>query len=379
MDSFAQDYRTLLTERHQPPCVSIYLPTHVNSPENLQDPIRFRNSIRRAEESLEQKYPNTDAHALLAPLRELAEDKGFWNNALGGLAVLAAEGGLRVYPLQTAVAEAVVVGDRLYTKPLVDILEPMERYHVLGVELNKIRLFEGTRYSVREIELDSEAPKTVEDALGDLLTEKYSTISSGARGAASTFHGSGSRKDEIDTDATRYFRIIDRWMLERYSRPSGLPLILASLPEHQREFHNISKNPHLESEGIEADPASLTGEEMRDRATSIIERRRIALETEMLDRYNTVFGHGGASGDIAEIAHAALEGRVWTLLMESGRTVRGTLDEKTGSVAYLDGEEDAPELLEQLGELSVRNGGEVVVLPSSRMPSDSGAAAIFRF
>jgi len=379
MDSFAQDYRSLLTERHQPPCISIYLPTHLSSPENRQDPIRFRNALHRVEESLSRNYPNIDTHALLAPLRKLAEDKGFWNNTLGGLAVLAANGESRVHQLQTSVAEVVVVGDRFFTKPLVDLLEPLERYHVLGVELNKIRLFEGTRYSIREIELDSDAPKTIEVALGDLLTEKYTTISSGARGAASTFHGTGARKDEVDSDATRYFRTIDRWMLEHYSRPSGLPLILASLPEHQKEFHSISKNPHLEAEGIESDPASLTGEEMRDRATSIIEHHRRAFEDEILDRYNTVYGHGGASGDIAEIAHAALEGRVWTLLMESGRTVRGTLDEKSGSVEYLDGEEDAPELLEQLGELSVRNGGGIMVLPSSRMPSTSGAAAIFRF
>ncbi|MBK5210945.1 MAG: hypothetical protein JJE36_01260 [Coriobacteriia bacterium] len=378
MDSFSQNYRSLLTERHQPPCISIYLPTHLNYPDNLQDPIRFRNSIHRVEKSLSQKYPDADADTLLAPLKKLAEDKEFWNNTHSGLAVLAAGGESQVYSLQASVAEAVVVDDRFFTKPLVDILEPMERYHVLGVELNKIYLFEGTRYSIREIELHADAPKTIEDALGALLTEKYTTISSGARGAPSTFHGTGARKDEVDSDATRYFRIIDRWMLERYSRPSGLPLILASLPEHQKEFHSISKNPDLEAEGIEADPASLTGEEMREQATKIIERHRIEFEGEILDRFNTVYGHGGSSSDIAEIAHAAVDGRVWTLLMESGRTVRGTLDEKTGSVEYLD-EEDAPELLEQLAEMSIRNGGEIVVLPPSRMPSTSGAAAIFRF
>ena len=39
----------------EPPCVSLYQPTHRHHPDNKQDPIRFRNLVDGAEASLRQK------------------------------------------------------------------------------------------------------------------------------------------------------------------------------------------------------------------------------------------------------------------------------------------------------------------------------------
>jgi hypothetical protein len=43
MNSLANDYRAGLFEAQEPPCLSLYQPTHRHHPENRQDPIRFRN------------------------------------------------------------------------------------------------------------------------------------------------------------------------------------------------------------------------------------------------------------------------------------------------------------------------------------------------
>jgi hypothetical protein len=37
---------------HQPPCLSLYQPTHRSHLENKQDPIRFRNLVKELETSL---------------------------------------------------------------------------------------------------------------------------------------------------------------------------------------------------------------------------------------------------------------------------------------------------------------------------------------
>ena len=42
-----------LAEKTQGPLVSIYLPTHKSSPENKQDPLRFKNLLNKAEEKFE--------------------------------------------------------------------------------------------------------------------------------------------------------------------------------------------------------------------------------------------------------------------------------------------------------------------------------------
>ena len=58
-----------LASVHQPPCLSLYQPTHRRHPENQQDPIRFRNLVKELETSLRQKYPAVEARLLLEPFR----------------------------------------------------------------------------------------------------------------------------------------------------------------------------------------------------------------------------------------------------------------------------------------------------------------------
>jgi hypothetical protein len=41
-----------LVADHQPPCLSLYQPTHRSHLENKQDPIRFRNLVKELETSL---------------------------------------------------------------------------------------------------------------------------------------------------------------------------------------------------------------------------------------------------------------------------------------------------------------------------------------
>ena len=42
-----------LTSVHQPPCLSLYKPTHRRHPENQQNPIRFRNLVKELETALQ--------------------------------------------------------------------------------------------------------------------------------------------------------------------------------------------------------------------------------------------------------------------------------------------------------------------------------------
>ena len=109
MNSLVDDYPADLLLAHEPPCISIYQPTHRRHPENKQDPIRFRNLVKAVEESLRQKYPTREVQPLLEPFEALAIDRGFWNHTLDGLAVLGASGTFLVYRLQRLVAELAVV------------------------------------------------------------------------------------------------------------------------------------------------------------------------------------------------------------------------------------------------------------------------------
>jgi len=81
------EVRALIDERAKK-CVSVYLPTHRSGSEIQQDPIRFKNLLKQAEERLangEMRRP--EAQAILRPAQRLLDDDGFWRHQSDGLAV----------------------------------------------------------------------------------------------------------------------------------------------------------------------------------------------------------------------------------------------------------------------------------------------------
>jgi hypothetical protein len=156
------NYPLDLLSTQEPPCVSLYQPTHRRHPENAQDTIRYRNLLKAAEASLRQKYPKREVRDLLAPFLELAGSRDFWNHTLDGLAVLGADGSVRVHRLQRPVPEVVVVADSFHIKPLLRIVQSGDRFQILGVNRHRIRLFEGNRDALAELPPAPGVPRTIE-------------------------------------------------------------------------------------------------------------------------------------------------------------------------------------------------------------------------
>jgi len=372
-----------LTSAHEPPCLSLYQPTHRRHPENQQDPIRFRNLMKELDVSLRQKYPAVETRLLLEPFAALANDPDFWNHTLDGLAVLGGPDLFQVFRLQRPVAELTVVADSFHTKPLRLFLQSVGRYHVLGLSLRKIQLFEGDRNVLDEIDPAPGVPRTITEALGDELTEPHQTVASyGGVGGASTSmrHGHGGKNDEADIDADRFFRAVDRAVLERHSRPSGLPLILAALPEHHHLFHRVSHNPFLMTKGLMINPDGLPIDELRERAWQVVEPQYQARLATLTDEFAVAKSNGLGSDDLAQVAQAAAAGRVATLLIEADRQIAGRLDSATGRVELADlSHPQVDDLLDDLGELVEKMGGRVLVIPAERMSTRTGLAAAYRY
>ena len=83
--SINRDDLTLLLADHDPPCLSLYQPTHRRYPENQQDAIRYKNLLRTLEESLRRQYLTKESSLLLDQFRSLASDSGFWNHTWDGI------------------------------------------------------------------------------------------------------------------------------------------------------------------------------------------------------------------------------------------------------------------------------------------------------
>ena len=381
MDHLDQDYPQALLAPRAPPCLSLYQPTHPAHPEKQQDVIRFRNLVKSLEASLLQQGRSArDAAVLLAPLRDLADDREFWNHVLQGLAVLRDAGSTHVYRLQRAVPELAIVADSFHTKPLLRIRQSADRYQVLALNRARARLFEGNRDALDEIDVSALMPASPEAAGEARDAERATRVYGATTAEGTTRHGTGGERSLRDDDTERYFRAVDRAVAEHYSRPSGLPLLLAALPEHHSLFRRVSSNPQLLDVALDVHPDDLPATEFRERAWQAILPSYVARLAALLDAVHAATARQQGSLDLADVARAARQGRVATLLIDADRHVAGTLDAATGAIA-LEPMADAAgaDLLDDVGEQVLRTGGEVVVVPAERMPSDSGVAAAYRY
>ncbi len=362
--------------------ISLYMPTFKTHPENQQDPRKFKELVKEIEEILSSTHSPSEGEQLLEPIHKLADNFDFWQHTEKGLAVLRTKDFFKVIGLQTPVDRLAVVSDSFHTKPLRKYLQTLEPYQVLAISLQDVQFYEGNRHSLVEVKLVPEVPISITEALGEELTEKYLNISAGGAGVGGTsiHHGHGSKSDEVDKDAERFFTVVSRAITEHYSNPTGLPLILAALPEHHNLFQKVSNNPHLLPNGIMRNPKSVQIDELKKLAWEIIEPEYFKRLDTLGERFQQAKANGIGSDTLEEVARAAAEGRVDTILLESDRVIPGRVDNVSGEITTGDLEESkVDDLLDDIGELVTNNGGKVVVFPVDRMPTFTGVAAIFRY
>jgi len=359
----------------KPPCVSVYLPTHRSYPDSKEDAVHYRDLVDQAEEALRKTYPHAESRPVLSRLRGLTEDDAFWTQRSDGLAVLASPAKLEVFDLQRPVPERVVVGDSFHIKPLLRIVQSADRFHVLCLQREAVRLYEGNRDGLDVIE-PAGVPLTVQDALGtDVAVQRKEQTFPGK--SAGEKHppprgpnappGHAATRDDAKLDTERFFRAVDQAVLERVSRPTGLPLVIAALPEQQAIFRAVSQNPNLIEAGIEQGPGLMSEKELLAAAWKCIEPRYLAQLRQMTDDFETARARALASDDPAAVFRAAQEGRVGILLVEADRKLPGTPIMETD------------DLLDDLTEEVLRHRGKVVVVPAEQMPTVSGVAAIYRY
>ena len=380
MNSLAQDYPAILSSDHETPCLSLYQPTHRQHPDNTQDPIRFRNLVKKMEASLRQKYPKREIKSLMQPFEALAEDRAFWNHTADGLAILSAPGLFRVYKLQRPVAELVVVADSFHTKPLMRIMQSADSYQVLALNRNAFKVFEGNRDALDEIQSIDGVPHTAAELLGKNANAREGAHRSYGPTGDAAWHGTDVKQDAAERDAEQFFRAVDRAVLQHCSQPSGMRLILAALPEHHHQFRTISRNPFLMKEALDVHPDDLSLDALRERAWQLVLPHYLERLAGLVEAFSAATVNGRGTDVLDDIAAAAIAGRIAILLIEADRLIPGIIDVTSGKITTSDlNHPEIDDVLDDLGEYVLKAGGEVVIVPAERMPTKSGAAAVYRF
>jgi hypothetical protein len=381
------ELRALIEQPHSP-CVSLFMPTHRMGAEVQQDPTRLKNLLREAEQQLLARgLRRPEAEALLDPAHRLVPQLDFWQHQSDGLAVFLAPDVFRTYRLPFEVEELVVVADRFHIKPLLPLFSADGQFYVLALSQNDIRLLQGTRFSVHEMEL-KDVPTSLAEALRYDDFEKQlqyhtATQSPGGRGGErpAVYFGQGAESDEAKTNLLRYFQQVDEGVCQTLG-DARAPLVLAGVEYLHPLYREASHYANVMAEGIPGNPEDLSAEELHARAWTIVEPVFQAAQRVAVDRYHQLAGSRSpqASADLATIVPAAYYGRVETLFVARDQQRWGVFDPESNQVVVHPSPEEGDEdLLDFTAAHTVLNGGMVYAVESDQVPDHAPAAAIFRY
>jgi hypothetical protein len=387
VDELTRDEIKSLAERTEGPCVSIYMPTHRAGPDIQQDPIRLRNQLSDSERRLTASgMRGPQARALVAPADELVPRHRFWQHQSDGLAVFLAPDFFRYFHLPMRVVELTVTGNRFHLKPLMPMLGPEGEFYILALSQNQVRLLEGTRYHVNEVNLER-VPKSLSEALKyddpeAQLQFHTSSATPGGRGdRPAMFHGHGTGHDDARSNVLRYFHKVDAGLREWLAGRQA-PLVLAGVEYLHPLYREANTYPHLLEDGLPGNPDDLRPEELHIEAWQIVQPYFAEAQEASAARFRRLAGAGSplASGDLAEIVAAAHYGRVETLFVTVGEQQWGSFDPETAELVKRDSPEaDSQDLLDLAAVQTFLNGGAVYALEAADMPNGAPIAAVFRY
>jgi len=370
----------LLMEIHQGPCVSIFMPMHRSGPETQQDPIRFKNLLREAEERLITRgLPAPEAKELLDSAQKLLQGDLFHQRQSDGLAMFLSVEMFRCYLLPFVFKALVIVTDRFHIRPLLPLLSGDGRYYILALSQNKVRLLQGTHYSVNEVAL-ADVPKNLAETLTDDDSWKglqmHSGISGGKGKLSAITHGG-----EVDNreNIQRYFRRIDKGLHELV-RDERAPLVLAGVDYLHPIYKEVNTYPHLMEDGIGGNPEGLSAKELHTQAWTVVRPYFQKAQQEAVDQYKQFISSGRASNRVRKIIPAAYHGRIELLFTVPDFQQWGTFDPSTDEIHLHKKEKTGDEdLLEFAAIQTLLNGGTVYVVEPEKMPDTGSLAAVFRY
>ena len=362
--------------------ISLFMPTHRAGRDTEQDPIRFKNMLREVETRLVNKgIRSPDAGDMLRPGRRLLDDPAFWRHQSDGLAVFFTPEVFHTYRLPLQFAELMVITNRFHVKPILPLFASDGHFYILALSQNQVRLLEGTRHTVDEVDVRS-LPKDMAEALQYEPFHKHlqfrTQIPSGAGGRAAAFHGhddSDQQKDRM----VRWFRKIDS-ELPNVLVGRGSPVVLAGVEYLFPLYARANRYPHLVETGIPGNPERLTADELHARAWAIVGPIFGQAEEEAASLYHQLADTGRTTDDVTEAVAAAHHARIDVLFVAVGTQIWGSFDQTTNGVEVHEERQQGDEdLLHLTAAQAILTGGTVYAVEPEQMPTESPVAAVLRY
>ncbi|WP_313757391.1 hypothetical protein [Tissierella sp.] len=368
-------------------CISIYMPTCRMGADIKQNPIRYKQCIREAEDKLfNMGLSKSEVGNILQSASNLIDETTFWQNQTEGLAIFITPDKISYYHLPFEVKDQVVISDKFYTKPLLPLFTTDGQFYILALSKNEVRLFKASRQTVKEIVME-DAPRSVEDMKVDddprtkLQIRTANPISSSSLSYNIASQGQAVENDFDKNELARYFRAIDE-SLNKLNKGEEIPLVLAGVEYLIPIYKEISKYPNIVDEFIKGNPEILYGDDLQKMAWEIMEPKFLKIQELAEAKYNQFSGqkNGLSSKSLRKILSQAYNGQIETLFIANGIHQWGRFNPDNNKVDFHEEQNiENEDLIDRAATLTISRGGTVYVVEPDKVPDGGTVAAILRY
>ena len=375
MAILTRDRLRSLIQAEAGPCISLYIRTHRHHPENAEDPIRLKNALKEADRLLSTRCSAAEVRELLDPVAALPQLDA-WRHQGDGLGILRSKEVFEQFRLPIPVSELVVVADSFHVRPLIRSLHANERYFLVAISQKSVALYQGSMNTLTRMEVPG-LPEGLAEFADERGRQPVVSGHGSARGLGGPgVHAGGASPPSTEAELLPYFREIDRALQQALPKDDA-PVILAGVQYYLPIYRRISRLKHLADEIVAGSPDAMTLDELQSRAWIVAEKVLAQYQAKAIEQFHRAASQGRTSDDVEAIVRRAHRGQVRRLFLADGHRIWGRFDASTGRLHRVDAQQDGrdDDVLDDVAEAVLAQGGEVLTLPRNRMPDGKEVAA----
>lgn len=337
----------------------VHLTAYLSNDGELEDLKRQLNEvIEEARECLVPVQTSEQIKKFLEPLESLLADASLMKKMKDNIGLFRNANSFRILNIPIDVHSQCHVATTFHVKPLLKWMQVDHDFLILALNRESLHLYSGSQTQLYKV-------ATV--AMPDIFKQTYTTQLSRFRKASR----------QIRNDRESFFKWLSQWFAQKTENTNlkvflvGDKFLIDGFLKHNK-YDNVIESPV----SYYFDESNMS--EITDCIRRILKADARKVLENSLQEFRFADDENRAKKNIFQIAKAAVEGRIKKLIVAEGISIFGKIDKKTGGLSIhpfdLDHEDD--DILDDLAQTVMANGGEVVVAPRQEMPKGRTALAI---
>ena len=378
-----QDFKSLANYKNET-CVSIFIPTQRAGKEVLEEKNKKHLHSEWTQVKKKLKENNTGDEIIEkigAPIQKLIENRDFWRHQSDGLAIFSSPEFFEKYTLPVNFEAYHYISEEFYVKPLVPAMTGDARFNVLSLQLEDVKLYEASRYSITPIDIEDLTPSRLEERVGyDYKERALQFRTQGEGGDKTQFHGHGGSERDEKTEIKQFFRAVDQGIKE-YLHRENLPLVVFCQDYLFSIYKDANTYNHLFDKVVHGNPNDTDMMGIHQRALEVFEPYLNETRDKKIERYKELSSTENTTSALSDIIPAVYQGKVDTLFIENRAEVWGKYHQEEMKVEFSDDHSNGNiSLLNLAARKTVEMGGKVYLVEHEFMPQKkSKMNALLRF